>query len=313
MILNQKSLISASDLAPEDVKNLFLLAQNFKLNNKTNLKNLLNSYSIALLFFEPSTRTQASFELSAKRQGADTIVLSGNHSSVQKGESLLDTLKTLEALNIDLFVLRHHQSGMPFFLSKKLQTPIINAGDGINEHPTQALIDAFTIESELGTVKDKKVLILGDILHSRVAKSNITLLTMLGAKVFISGPPPSIPKHFNSSNIEHISFPEDILPQVDAVMTLRVQKERHKQSLIPSHSDYHKHWGLTEKRAALLPSHSIILHPGPTNPGVEIDQAVAESKNSMILKQVQNGLFIRSAVLTALLAPKSFSLKELSR
>jgi aspartate carbamoyltransferase catalytic subunit len=264
----------------------------------------LRGKTIINLFFEPSTRTLSSFELAAKRLSADTVNFSRQASSVVKGESLKDTVLNLEAMNPDAIIIRHSSSGAPHFIARFCRSHVINAGDGAHEHPTQALLDAFTIRKEKKKFKDLKVVIVGDILHSRVARSNIFLLRKLGAKIVLVGPPSLVPLEFKKFGAEIEFNFEKALDRADVIMMLRIQQERQQKNYFPSIREYRNLYCLTEKRFGYAKKNAIIMHPGPINRGVEISDDMADSVKSVILKQVENGVAIRMAVLYLLLGGK---------
>ncbi|MBM4128774.1 MAG: aspartate carbamoyltransferase catalytic subunit [Nitrospira sp.] len=249
------------------------------------------------LFFEPSTRTRTSFELAAKRLSLDVINFSVPTSSVVKGESLIDTALTVQALGADFIVIRHSSAGVPHLLAKKLTASVINAGDGTNEHPTQALLDAFTIKDKKGNIEGLYVVIVGDILHSRVAKSNIYSLTKLGAQVRLIGPPTLIPKEVEELGVKVFHHMEEGLKDADVVMMLRIQMERQSKGFFPSTEEYSKNWGLTPERLCIAKHDAIVMHPGPMNRGIEIASEIADGPQSVILEQVTNGLAVRMAVM----------------
>ena len=260
--------------------------------------------TIINLFYEPSTRTRSSFELAAKRLSADIVNFNKQTSSVVKGESFKDTILNLEAMNPDAIIIRHSASGVPHFATTFCQPKIINAGDGAHEHPTQALLDAFTIRQEKKSFKDLRVIIVGDILHSRVARSNIFLLKKLGASVALVGPPALLPVEFKKFGVE-IDFNLDrAIKGADVVMMLRIQMERQTKNFFPSIREYRNLYSLTEKRFHQAKKNAIIMHPGPINRGVEISSDMADSAKSVILKQVENGIAVRMAVLYLLLGGK---------
>lgn len=264
----------------------------------------LRGKSIINLFFEPSTRTRSSFEIAAKRLSADIINFSRQTSSVVKGESLKDTVLNLEAMNPDVLVIRHSASGAAHFISTFCRSHVINAGDGAHEHPTQALLDAFTIRQEKKEFKDLKVVIAGDILHSRVARSNIFCLSKLGARVTLCGPPPLLPLEFKKLGVD-IEYDFDRACEgADVIMMLRIQLERQKRNFFPSLREYRNLYSLTAKRYRKAKRNAIIMHPGPINRGVEISAEMADSAKSVILKQVENGIAVRMAILYLLLGGK---------
>ena len=257
----------------------------------------LRGKTIVNLFFEASTRTRVSFEIAAKRLGADTVSIAAQGSSVSKGESLVDTLNTLVAMRPNAIVMRHAASGAPRFLARHLQIPIVNAGDGTHEHPTQALLDTFTVREKKGKIAGLHVAILGDILFSRVARSNIHALLKLGARVTLCGPPTLIPRSLEALGVNITHDLDSLLPEVDVVNLLRIQHERQRKEYFPSLGEYTAFFGLTKARAERLKPDCLIMHPGPINRGVEIDSDIADSGRSVILEQVTNGLATRMAVL----------------
>lgn len=257
----------------------------------------LRGKTILTLFFEPSTRTQISFSIAAKRLSADVVNFSTSASSVKKGETLLDTAKNIEAMKVDGVVVRHFASGAPKILADNLNAFVINAGDGTHEHPTQALLDMMTMRQHFGNIKNLNVLIIGDILHSRVARSNIFGLRALGANVAICAPPTLIPIDIERLNVEVFYNLDEIIGDFDVVMALRIQLERQESGLFPSAREYRELYGLTQERVKKLKPNSIIMHPGPTNRGLEIDPEVADGPRSVILKQVKNGVAMRMAIL----------------
>lgn len=263
------------------------------------IKPLLAGRTVVNLFLEPSTRTRTSFEVAVRKLGGSLLNFSSSGSSLSKGETLIDTARTIQAMKPHCLVVRHSSAGSPEFLVRSLRIPVVNAGDGFHEHPTQGLLDAFTIESALGQIRGKRVVIMGDIAHSRVARSNIHILNKLGASVAVCGPPTLLPPNPEALGVEFDYRPEKLLKAADVVMMLRVQLERQNRMQIPSLAEYARHWGLNKDRAKLLKKDAIILHPGPVNHGVEIDPEVAEGRNSLILNQVANGVFVRMAVLAA--------------
>jgi aspartate carbamoyltransferase catalytic subunit len=246
---------------------------------------------------EPSTRTRVAFEIAAKSLSADVISIASKSSSLTKGESLKDTALNIQALGADAIVIRHSSPGSPLFLSKTIPVPIINAGDGSHEHPSQALLDIFTMQEKLGTLHNKNITILGDILFSRVARSNLWGLQKMGANVTLVGPSTLVPKGFEKMGAIVSHDIEKSLSKADAVMLLRIQHERQSSSHFPSLEEYTRIFGLSIERSALLKKEAIILHPGPINRGVEIDSTLADSKNSVILEQVTNGIAVRMAIL----------------
>ncbi|HZU26778.1 MAG TPA: aspartate carbamoyltransferase catalytic subunit [Bryobacteraceae bacterium] len=265
---------------------------------------VLRGRSVVNLFFEASTRTRTSFEIAAKRLGADTVSISASASSVSKGESLVDTLNTLAAMRPDAIVMRHAASGAPHFLARHLPTPIINAGDGTHEHPTQALLDARTILDRRGTLENLHVAIIGDIAHSRVARSNIYLLSRYGAQTVLCGPPALLPRELAkiAPGVRLTHDMRDAIKNADVIMMLRVQLERMHEPAIPA-SEYFRFYGLRPEHVELAHRDVIVMHPGPINRGREISSEVADSQKSVILNQVENGVAVRMAVLERILAP----------
>lgn len=257
----------------------------------------LRGKTILTLFFEPSTRTQISFSLAAKRLSADVVNFSTSTSSVKKGETLLDTAKNIEAMKVDGIIVRHFASGAPKILAENLSAFVINAGDGTHEHPTQALLDIMTMRQHFGYLKNLNVLIVGDILHSRVARSNIFGLKTLGANVAVCAPPTLIPIDIDKLNVEVFYNLDEVIGDFDVVMALRIQLERQESGLFPSVREYRNLYGLTVERIKKMKEKSIVMHPGPTNRGVEIDPEVADGPKSVILKQVKNGVAMRMAIL----------------
>ena len=300
-------LLAIEELRVETIQRLLDKAKYFKKQLESGKKrfNDLAGQSVVNLFYEPSTRTRSSFEMAAKRLGADIINFTADSStSVAKGESLVDTARTLRAMNPDFLVLRHECSGAPQLLADKLDIPVINAGDGFHEHPTQALLDALTIEENCGKFAGLKVSIIGDIAHSRVARSNIYLLNKMGAKVKVCGPPTLIPPFVEMLKVTCTYKLEEAIQGADVVMMLRIQAERQNGKQLPSNSEYYRYYGLNKRSAKLLKKKAIIMHPGPMNRGVEISPEVADGGNSVILHQVTNGVAARMAVLAILNADK---------
>ncbi len=261
----------------------------------------LKGKTVLFMFLEPSTRTQASFELAAKRLSADTINFSPSKSSMEKGETLLDTLLNLQSMEVDAIIVRSPSPGAPHFMARHTKASVINAGDGSHEHPTQALLDAFTVKQRLGKLQGLKILIVGDILHSRVARSNLFLWKKFNCEVLFSGPPTLLPREFEKLGAKIVRL-DEFIDKVDVIMALRIQKERMENSYIPSRREYRRFWGITRERLERIPENVIIMHPGPVNWGVEMDWEVSERKNNVILDQVRNGVAIRMSVLYHLLA-----------
>ena len=295
-----------------DVDLIFDTALNFKevINRPIKKVPTLRDITIANLFFENSTRTKISFELAQKRLGADVINFSSSSSSVKKGESLIDTVNNILAMKVDMIVLRHPNPGSSILLSKHTKSCIINAGDGSHEHPTQALLDSFSIFEKIGDLKGKNILIVGDILHSRVALSNLYLLNLLGANVKISCPLSLVPKDIEKLNVSVEPDIQKALRWCDAVNVLRVQRERMKKSYFPDNREYSMLFGLDENKISSIKKDILILHPGPINRGVEITSDLVESNNSIILEQVENGVAIRMAIMYLLASKLNFSINE---
>lgn len=299
MSLSTPHLLGIKDLTPEDIELIFTTADNFKevLNRPIKKVPSLRDITIANLFFENSTRTKLSFELAEKRLSADTLNFSASGSSVKKGESLIDTVNNILSMKVDMVVIRHSEPGVPKFLSERVNSVIINAGDGAHEHPTQALLDAYSIREKFGEVKGKKVLIAGDILHSRVALSNILCLKKLGAEIMLCGPATLIPKHIHELGVLIENDIDKALAWCDVANILRIQFERQDDKYFPSLREYHQHFGVTKKRLDALNKPIVIMHPGPINRGVELSSDVADSDQAIILQQVENGVAVRMAVL----------------
>ena len=295
-----------------DVDLIFDTALNFKevINRPIKKVPTLRDITIANLFFENSTRTKISFELAQKRLGADVINFSSSSSSVKKGESLIDTVNNILAMKVDMIVLRHPNPGSSILLSKHTESCIINAGDGAHEHPTQALLDSFSIFEKIGDLKGKNILIVGDILHSRVALSNLYLLNLLGANVKISCPLSLVPKDIEKLNVSVEPDIQKALRWCDAVNVLRVQRERMIKSYFPDNREYSMLFGLDENKISSIKKDILILHPGPINRGVEITSDLVDSNNSIILEQVENGVAIRMAIIYLLASKLNFSINE---
>jgi aspartate carbamoyltransferase catalytic subunit len=310
MHLSSKHLLGIRDLLPEDIHLILDTAKQFKEVLQRPIKKVpsLRDITVVNLFYENSTRTRISFELAEKRLSADTINFSANSSSVSKGETLLDTVNNILSMKVDMVVMRHSATGAPHFLSNHIPAAIINAGDGINEHPTQALLDALSITEKLGSLKGKKVAIIGDIMHSRVAMSNIYLLTKMGAEITLAGPPTLIPKYITESFPVNVTYNvKEALEWCDVANVLRIQLERQNQVLFSSLREYNQAFGITRQLLSGLQKDILIMHPGPINRGVEIDSDVADSGQSIILDQVENGVAVRMAVLYLLSGRKEVS------
>ncbi len=297
--LRLNHLLGIETLSPSDIGAILDQAESFLevLRRPIPVVPALRGRTIVNLFFEPSTRTATSFSLAATRLSAQCVNFSLSSSSVSKGETLLDTARNIEAMRIDGVVVRHSMPGAPHFLARRLKAFVVNAGDGCHEHPTQALLDAFTLRKRLGRLRGKKVLLVGDIAHSRVARSDILCFSKLGAKVAVCGPPTLIPPYIEELGCEVFYRLDKILYEVDVVNMLRVQNERMNSGFLPSVREYRKLYGLTRERLGALSKSVVILHPGPVNWGVEMDFEVAEFPQSLILNQVTNGVAVRMAVL----------------
>ncbi len=301
MQLSTKHLLGIKELLPQDISLILSTASQFKEVLQRPIKKVpsLRDVTIVNLFYENSTRTRISFELAEKRLSADTINFAASGSSVSKGETLLDTVNNILSMKVDMVVMRHSASGAPHFLSKHLPgTAIVNAGDGINEHPTQALLDAYSIQEKIGTLEGKKILLVGDIMHSRVALSNIYLLKKMGAEVMLSGPPTLIPVYVKEAMGVQVEYNlKKALQWCDVANVLRIQLERQNQVLFSSLREYNLAYGVTRKLLNEVDKDIVIMHPGPINRGVEIDSDVADGNESIILQQVENGVAVRMAVL----------------
>ena len=295
----RQHLIGIEELSADEINIILATATSFKQTMQRSNKKLptLRGRSIVNFFMEPSTRTRMAFEVAAGNLSADVITITGDASSLVKGETLRDTAANIKALNADMIIMRHSSAGAPKYLSRVVDLPIINAGDGAHEHPTQALLDCYTLRENLDDLKGRKVTILGDILFSRVARSNIWALKKLGAKVTVAGPATLVPKEFTQFGIEVCHDLRKALEDADAVMLLRIQHERQNATHFPSIGEYTRMFGLNKERASWLKPDAIIMHPGPINRGVEIDSQLADSDRSVILQQVTNGIAVRMAVI----------------
>jgi aspartate carbamoyltransferase catalytic subunit len=299
MSWSRKHLLDIQSLSAGEIMTVLDTALAFKAVGQRAIKKVpaLRGKTVINLFVEPSTRTRISFELAAQRLTADIINFSAEASSLKKGETLRDTARNLEALNADIIVMRHSASGAPHFLARFLRASVVNAGDGAHEHPTQALLDCFTIREKKGKVAGLNVTILGDILYSRVARSNIWALTKLGARVTLCGPATLVPKVFEQMGCRVTYNVDEAIADADIINLLRIQHERQRKTMFPSIGEYASLFGLTKARLARTRPEALIMHPGPINRGVEIDSEIADSKRSVILDQVTNGLAVRMAVL----------------
>jgi aspartate carbamoyltransferase catalytic subunit len=299
MSLSVKNLLGIKELNTQDIETIFRTADNFKQVLQRPIKKVptLRDTTIANIFFENSTRTRISFELAEKRLSADVINFSASGSSVSKGETLIDTVNNILAMKVDMVVMRHSASGAPWFLANHIDASIINAGDGTNEHPTQALLDAYSMREKLGDLKGRRIAIIGDIMHSRVALSNIFCLQKLGAEVTVAGPPTLIPKHIEALGVKVSYDVKKVLEWCDVANILRIQLERQHKPLFSTLREYALFYGVNKQMLDSLQKEVIIMHPGPINRGVELSSDAADSKQSIILDQVQNGVAIRMAVI----------------
>jgi aspartate carbamoyltransferase catalytic subunit len=295
----KKDLLGLEELTQSEIEFILSTAESFKEVSSREIKKVpaLRGKTVVNLFYEPSTRTRVSFEVAAKRLSADVINIASETSSVKKGETLIDTGRNIEALKADIIVMRHNYSGAPALLARHLNISVVNAGDGWHEHPTQALLDIFTLKEKLGKIKGLKITIIGDIAHSRVARSNIWGLTKLGAKVTVCAPPMLIPAGIKEMGAEVCDNIDKALVEADAVNVLRMQFERDEQNAFPKQMEYFKNFGVTEERLSKAKKNIIVMHPGPINRGIEMSSEVADGSNSVILEQVTNGIAVRMAVL----------------
>ncbi len=299
MIGNKKDLLGLKDLSAEEIRYILKNAETMKYillqNNKKTPH--LQGKSVITLFYENSTRTRLSFELAAKYMGASAANVSASSSSVRKGETLIDTARTIDAMGTDIIILRHSMSGAPHLIAKNVKASVINAGDGMNEHPTQALLDAFTIMQYKGGFEGLKVAIVGDIMHSRVVRSNIYALTKLGARVALGGPATLLPKGIEGPGVEVFDNVQEALLDADVVMGLRMQLERQRSGLVPSIREYARFFGVDDRRLAFAKRDALLLHPGPVNRGFELTSSIVDGEQSAINEQVTNGVAVRMAVL----------------
>lgn len=299
MSWNRKHLLDLESLSRSEIETILNTARNFKQVGERKIKKVpaLTGKTVVNLFVEPSTRTRISFELAAKRLSADVINFSAEASSLRKGETLKDTARTLEALNADVIVIRHSASGASHFMSRCVAASVINAGDGAHEHPTQALLDVFTMLEKIGPLDGRKVSIIGDIAYSRVARSNIWALLKLGAEVTLCGPPTLLPTHFSRIGCRITHKLDEAIQDADVINLLRIQHERQLRTTFPGVGEYRSLFGIDQNRLAGARSNVLVMHPGPINRGVEIDSATADGPNSVITEQVTNGIAIRMAIL----------------
>jgi len=312
MRLKNKDLLGLEYLDKEEINLILETAKPFKELFTRSVKKVppLRGKTVVLLFYEPSTRTRISFELAAKRLSADVLNISASTSSVAKGESLIDTAKTLEAMKADFVVIRHSMAGAPQILARTISASIINAGDGTHEHPTQGLLDMFTIWEKKERLSGLKVAIVGDILHSRVARSNIWGLNKMGAKVYVVGPATLIPPKIEQMGVKIFYDLDEIIDELDVINILRIQIERQKENLFPSLREYNEIFGITDERLKRAKKDLLVMHPGPMNRGIEISSSVAESSRSVITEQVTNGIAVRMAVLYLLAGGDSRGMKR---
>jgi aspartate carbamoyltransferase catalytic subunit len=299
MKLKRKDILGIQDFSVEEINLVLDTAESFIEVSTREIKKVptLRGKTVINLFYEASTRTRTSFEIASKRMSADTINISASTSSMVKGETLIDTAKNLEAMNPDIIVIRHSAAGAPHLLARLLKQSIINAGDGAHEHPTQALLDMMTIRSKKGRIAGLKVAIIGDITHSRVARSNIHGLTKMGAQVSVAGPATMLPRGVESLGVSAYTRIDDAIREADIVMMLRIQTEREKNNIFPSLREYSNHFSLNSRNITLAREDALIMHPGPMNRGVEISPDIADGPRSIILDQVTNGVAVRMALL----------------
>jgi aspartate carbamoyltransferase catalytic subunit len=299
-----KHLLSIDDLGTEGIEEVLRLTASFVEVSERAIPKVptLRGRTVVSLFYEESTRTRLSFEAAAKRLSADTMNFNVGTSAVSKGESLRDTVLTIEAMGVDAVIVRHGSAGVPVQVARWVQASVVNAGDGWHEHPTQALLDCYTLQERLGSLEGRRVAIVGDVKHSRVARSDIAAFTSLGADVVVVAPPTLLPPSLAGWPVEVSHDLDDVLPKVDAVVLLRMQAERQTEALVPSLREYTATYGLTRRRAALLREEAVVMHPGPMNRGVEIAAEVADLPCSVVTRQVANGVAVRMAVLFLLLA-----------
>ena len=311
-VWTKKDLLGLEYLSREEIETILYTAASFKEVTTRQIKKVpaLRGKTVVNLFYEPSTRTRTSFELAAKRLSADVINIATESSSVKKGETLIDTGRNIEALKIDIIVVRHGSSGAPNILARAVNSSVVNAGDGWHEHPTQALLDMFTLKEKLGKIEGLRVSIIGDIAHSRVARSNIWGLTKLGAKVTVCAPSMLIPEGIELMGVKATSDLEEALRDADAINVLRMQFERDSAVAFPSKLEYYKQYGITSERLAQCKKNIVVMHPGPINRGIEMSSDVADGANSVILEQVTNGIAVRMAALYLVAHAKKTRLHE---
>ncbi|NNL75761.1 MAG: aspartate carbamoyltransferase catalytic subunit [Desulfobacterales bacterium] len=299
MQLKKKNILDMVSLSVEEITMILDTAENMKEISQRSVKKVptLRGKTVVLFFYEPSTRTRTSFDIAAKRLSADSLSISASSSSMVKGETLIDTARNLEAMNPDVIVIRHSSAGAPHMLARMISPCIINAGDGMHAHPTQSLLDLMTVRENVGKINGLRIAIIGDISHSRVARSNCIGFTKMGAKVVLSGPQTMIPKGIETLGVSFTPHVEDAISDADVIMMLRIQKERQKSFLFPSEREYARVYGLSNKKLETAKDNVLIMHPGPINRGVEIAPEVADGPYSIILDQVTNGVAVRMALL----------------
>ncbi len=299
MTWNRKDLIGLEELTRQEIETILDTAVTFKEVSSRQVKKVppLRGKTVVNLFFEPSTRTKTSFELAAKRLSADVLSFEVATSSISKGETIVDTAKNIEAMKVDCFIVRHSIAGVPEMISKNVSSAVINAGDGCHEHPTQALLDLFTVKENFGRIRGIKISIIGDVLHSRVARSNIWGFSKLGADVWVCGPPSIIPPEIEKMGTQVTYSIEEAIENADVVYLLRLQKERQRENFLSSLKEYSAFYGLDEEKYKKIKNDALIMHPGPMNRGIEIKSEIAEKNNACILEQVTNGIAVRMAVL----------------
>jgi aspartate carbamoyltransferase catalytic subunit len=309
MAFERKHILGLEELTPEEISLILDTAESMKEVSERDVKKVpaLRGVTVCNLFFEPSTRTRSSFEIAEKRLSADVLNFTTSQSSVVKGESLLDTARNLEAMGASMIVIRHPMSGAPWLLAKKLESSIINAGDGSHEHPSQALLDLFTIRQIKGRIEGLKVVIVGDILHSRVARSNIWGFMKLGAEVRVVGPPTLVPKYIESIDVKSYYSLDKAVEGADVVIMLRIQKERQDSEYFPSLREYSRFYGLTREKLRCADKDVTVMHPGPINRGVELSSDIADGPGSVILEQVANGIAVRMAMFYLVASARSSS------
>jgi aspartate carbamoyltransferase catalytic subunit len=312
MELKSKDLLGIEPLSREEIETILKTAETMREISERAIRKVpyLRGKTVVNLFFEPSTRTLASFSLAEKRLSADSFNLSSSSSSVLKGETLLDTVRNLEAMKIDFVVMRHSMPGAPHFIAERLEASVINAGDGTHEHPTQALLDLLSLKERIGSLDGKKILIVGDILHSRVARSNIWAFEKMGAKVSLCGPPTMMPVGIEKMGVKVEYNVDKAIQGKDAIYVLRIQKERQQGGLLPSLREYIELFGITPERLERAKRDVVIMHPGPINRGIELDPRVADGDHSIILDQVTSGVAVRMAILYLLSGGKSGEVEE---